>query len=120
MKTRRPAEGSQEAVYQVRLPLSKRTIDLVAVLIRKQRKEFGSRWRKLARGAQAVVMLAVLRHDQRLADMAGGNGVAASTVRRWVKEAIGQRGEGQAAQPGSVARPGQCAGGPDMGGVQRS
>ncbi|MFB7336081.1 transposase family protein [Streptomyces adustus] len=34
-------------------------------------------------------MLAVLRHDQRLADMAGGNAVAVSTVRRWVKEAIG-------------------------------
>lgn len=29
-------------------------------------------------------MLAVLRHDQRLADMTGGNGVAAPTVRRWV------------------------------------
>lgn len=47
VKTRRPAEGSQEAVYQVRLPLSKRTIDLVAGLIRKRRKELGSRWRKL-------------------------------------------------------------------------
>ncbi|MGC9535587.1 hypothetical protein [Streptomyces sp. UG1] len=33
-------------------------------------------------------MLAVLRHDQRLADMAGGNHVPASTVRRWVKETI--------------------------------
>lgn len=33
-------------------------------------------------------MLAVLRHDQRLADMAGGNDVAPSTVRRWVWEII--------------------------------
>ncbi|MFF2469471.1 hypothetical protein [Streptomyces mirabilis] len=33
-------------------------------------------------------MLAVLRHDQRLADMAGGNGVGESTVRRWVKEVV--------------------------------
>ncbi|MEU9291487.1 hypothetical protein AB0D57_44455 [Streptomyces sp. NPDC048275] len=88
MKTHRPAEGSQEAVYQVRLPLSKRTIDLVAGLIRGRRKELGSRWRKLTPGTQAVVVLAVLRHDQRLSDMAGGNAVAASTVRRWVKEAI--------------------------------
>ncbi|MFI2041256.1 hypothetical protein ACIOK4_42970 [Streptomyces bottropensis] len=107
MKTRRPAEGSQEAVYQVRLPLSKRTIDLVAGLIRKRRKELGSRWRKLAPGAQAVVMLAVLRHDQRLADMAGGNGVAASTVRRWVKEAIEPAGRraGGAAGLGGAAGP---------------
>lgn len=88
MKTRRPAEGSEEAVHQVRLPLPKRTIDLVAGLIRKRRKALGSRRRKLAPGAQAVVVPAVLRHDQRLADMAGGNAVAASTVRRWVKEAI--------------------------------
>jgi hypothetical protein len=36
----------------------------------------------------AVIVLAVLRHDQRLADMAGANGVSASTVRRWVQEAI--------------------------------
>ena len=88
MKTRRPAEGSEEAVHQVRLPLPKRTIDLVAGLIRKRRKALGSRRRKLAPGAQAAVVPAVLRHDQRLADLAGGNAVAASTVRRWVKEAI--------------------------------
>ena len=33
-------------------------------------------------------MLAVLRHDQRLADMAGGNSVSAATVRRWVLEVL--------------------------------
>lgn len=33
-------------------------------------------------------MLAVLRHDQRLADTAGGNAVSASTVRRWLLEVI--------------------------------
>ncbi|WP_299542245.1 hypothetical protein [uncultured Streptomyces sp.] len=32
---------------------------------------------------------AVLRHDQRLADMAGGDGVSESTVRRWRDELIG-------------------------------
>jgi hypothetical protein len=82
-----PAQGTQEVVYQVRLPLSKRTIDLVADLIRRRRRELGTRWRKLDPGSQAVV-LAVLRHDQRLADMAGGNAVSASTVRRWVQEVI--------------------------------
>jgi hypothetical protein len=35
-----------------------------------------------------VIVLAVLRHDQRLADMAGGNNVSASTVRRWRDELI--------------------------------
>ncbi|MFD7137856.1 hypothetical protein [Streptomyces sp. NPDC059894] len=36
-----------------------------------------------------MIVLAVLRHDQRLADMAGGNNVAESTVRRWRDELIG-------------------------------
>jgi hypothetical protein len=33
-------------------------------------------------------VLAVLRHDQRLADMAGGSAVSAATVRRWVLEVL--------------------------------
>jgi hypothetical protein len=36
-----------------------------------------------------VIVLAVLCHDQRLADMAGGNDVSESTVRRWRDELIG-------------------------------
>ncbi|WP_331760824.1 transposase family protein [Streptomyces sp. NBC_01238] len=68
--------------------MSKRTLDLVADLIRKQRKRLGTRWRKVTPGTQAIIVLAVLRHDQRLLDMAGGNDVSASTVRRWVLEVI--------------------------------
>jgi len=83
-----PAEGTQEVVYQVRLPLSKRTISLVAGLIRRRRNQMRSPWRKAEPGRQAVIVLAVLRHDQRLADMAGANGVGESTVRRWVKEVV--------------------------------
>ncbi|KFF99100.1 transposase [Streptomyces scabiei] len=39
-------------------------------------------------GRIAVIVLAVLRHDQRLADMAGGNNVSESTIRRWRDELI--------------------------------
>jgi hypothetical protein len=67
-----PAEGPQHAVYQVRLPVSKRTLDLVGDLIRRERNRLGTRWRKVAPGTQALIVLAVLRHDQRLSDMAGG------------------------------------------------
>ncbi|MCX4844613.1 transposase family protein [Streptomyces sp. NBC_00893] len=88
MSKNQPAEGTQDVVYQVRLPLSKRTIDLVADLIRQRRNRMRSVWRKAEPGKQAVIVLAVLRHDQRLADMAGGNGVGESTVRRWVKEVV--------------------------------
>jgi hypothetical protein len=83
------AEGSSPILYQVQLPLSTRTIELVTTVIRKHRTEIGSRWRKLPPGRQAIIVLAVLRHDQRLSDMAGGNGISASTVRRWVLEVIG-------------------------------
>lgn len=88
MKKQPPAEGSPGVVYQVRLPVSKRTIDLVAGLIRRRRKQLGTRWRKAAPGTQAIVVLAVLRHDQRLTDMANGNAVSAATVRRWVLEVL--------------------------------
>jgi hypothetical protein len=88
VKNNQPAKGPQDAVYQVRLPVSKRTIDLVADLIGTQRKRLGTRWRKVTPGTQAIIVLAVLRHDQRLLDMVGGNDVSASTVRRWVLEVI--------------------------------
>ncbi len=88
MKTNQSAEGSHDVVYQVRLPLSKRTIDLVAGLIRRRRHQMRSRWRKAGPGTQAIIVLAMLRHDQRLSDMAGGNDVSASTIRRWVQEVI--------------------------------
>ena len=88
VKTTSSAEGAQHAVYQVRLPVSKRTLDLVGDLIRRERNRLGTRWRKVPAGTQALIVLAVLRHDQRLADMAGGNAVSASTVRRWVQEVL--------------------------------
>ena len=84
-----PAEGAEHAVYQCRLPLSSKTIRFVAETLRAHLKKIGSRWRKLPPGKIAVIVLAVLRHDQRLADLAGGNDVAPSTVRRWVLEVIG-------------------------------
>lgn len=35
-----------------------------------------------------MIVLAVLRHDQRLADMTGGNDVSATIVRRWRDELL--------------------------------
>ncbi|TJZ90382.1 transposase family protein [Actinacidiphila oryziradicis] len=86
--TSEPAEGTEAVVYQCQLPLSTSTIRMVADLIRGHLKAIGSRWRKLPPGRQAVIVLAVMRHDQRLCDMAGGNNISASTVRRWLLEVI--------------------------------
>lgn len=89
MKTKTsPAGGDTSLVYSVRLPLSSQTVNYVAGLIRAHRKAIRSRWRKLDAGQIAVITLAHLRNDERLADLAGGNAVSASTVRRWVLEVI--------------------------------
>jgi hypothetical protein len=83
-----PAEGSYPPVYQARLSLSTATINRVASAIARYRQEVGSRWRKVANGRAALIVLAHLRHDQRLEDLAGGAGVSASTVSRWVEQVL--------------------------------
>ena len=83
-----PAEGFGPLSYQVTLPLSRQTLGMVAELIRAHRARLRSRWRKAGPAGQALVVLAVLRHDPRLAHVAGGQGVSAATVRRWVLEVI--------------------------------
>lgn len=87
MKTNNASE-SPELVYKVKLPLSSRTLELVTTVIRKHREEIRSRWRKLEDHEIALVVLGVLRHDQRLIDIGGGHSVSASTVRRWVAEVV--------------------------------
>jgi hypothetical protein len=82
-----PAEGTPLAC-QCALPLSRQTITFVADLLRGHLKQIGSRWRKLPPGKIALIVVATLRHDHRLADMAGGNGVSASTIHRWTWEII--------------------------------
>ncbi|MGX1540997.1 hypothetical protein [Streptomyces adustus] len=63
-----------------RLPLSMHTVNHLAGLPRRHLKAIRSRWRIPSPGRIAVTVLAVLRHDQRLADMADGNNVDANTT----------------------------------------
>src|SRR3954471_18032397 len=74
-----PAEGTP-LVYQCALPLSRQTLTFTAGLLRAHLKKIRSRWRKLPPGKIALIVLATLRHDHRLADMASGNSVSASTI----------------------------------------
>ncbi len=90
-KTKKHAEDTCPLVYQCRLPLSTRTVSHLADLLRRHLKVIRSRWRTLPPGKIAVIVLAVLRYDQRLADMAGGNNVPESTVRRWRDEELSAR-----------------------------
>ncbi|MEU1049152.1 transposase family protein [Streptomyces sp. NPDC005897] len=87
--TEERTEDTLPLVYQCRLPLSASTVNHLADLLRRHLKAIRSRWRILPPGKIAVIVLAVLRHDQRLVDMAGGNNVSESTVRRWRNELIG-------------------------------
>ncbi|MFG2886724.1 hypothetical protein ACGFYV_31225 [Streptomyces sp. NPDC048297] len=64
------------------LQLSTAVLTFLGDLLRGDLKKIGSRWHKLSPGQIATIVLAVLRHDQRLADMAGGNRISATTVRR--------------------------------------
>ncbi|MFE9479546.1 transposase family protein [Streptomyces spororaveus] len=87
-KIKERAEDTCPLVYQCRLPLSTHTVSHLAGLLRRHLKAIRSRWRILPPGRIALIVLAVLRHDQRLADMAGGNNVSESSVRRWRDELI--------------------------------
>jgi hypothetical protein len=82
-----PAEGVS-LVYQCKLNLSTSTLVYLADLLRSRLKAIRSPWRSLPPGRIAVLVLAMLRHDQRLLDLAGGNGVPESTLRRWRDEMI--------------------------------
>ncbi|MFD8001711.1 hypothetical protein [Streptomyces mirabilis] len=88
-KTKEPARGAVSLVYRCRLPLSTRTLTHVTDLLRRHLKAVRSRWQALPPGKIALIVLAALRHDQRLADMADGNDISATTVRRWRDEIIG-------------------------------
>jgi hypothetical protein len=86
-KTEPDAEGPV-VFYQCALPLNKHTLALVCAILAQARQRSGSRWRKLSDHEAAVIVLAVLRHDQRPADLAAAYRISHSTVRRRVAEAI--------------------------------
>lgn len=82
-----PAEG-HALVYQAHLDLSSQTVQLVTQAIHAYRVRVKSRWRLLSDVQTAVIVLAVLRHDQRPADLARAYRVSHHSVRRWVRQAI--------------------------------
>ncbi|MFG2258785.1 hypothetical protein [Streptomyces mirabilis] len=66
-KSREPARGAVSLAYRCRLPLSKRALTHVADLLRRHLKAIRSRRRPLPPGKIALIVLAVPRHDPRLA-----------------------------------------------------
>jgi hypothetical protein len=74
--------------YRAVLPLSSRTLNFVAGLVRRHLKAIGSRWRKLDPGRQALLVLAYLRKGETFEDLAAGFGVGRTTAWRYVNETV--------------------------------
>ncbi len=74
--------------YRAALPLSCKTLNYAAGVIRRHRKAIGSRWRKLNPGLQALLVLAYLRKGKTFAELAAGFGVGTATAWRYVEETV--------------------------------
>jgi hypothetical protein len=74
--------------YRAALPLSSRTLNFAAGLIRRHLKTIGSRWRKLEPARQALLVLAYLRKGETFEDLAAGFGVGRTTAWRYVNETV--------------------------------
>jgi hypothetical protein len=66
--------------YRAALPLSTKTLNYAAGIIRRYRKALGSRWRKLNPARQALLVLACLRKGETFTSLAAGFGVRATTA----------------------------------------
>jgi hypothetical protein len=86
--TNQPAEGTS-LVYQCRLNVSTQTVEYCAGLLRAHLRAIGSPFRSLPPRRIVLLVLAMLRHDQRVLDLAGGNNVPETTLRRWRDELVG-------------------------------
>ena len=72
--------------YRAALPLSSRTLNFTAGLIRRHRKSIGSLCRKLNPGQQAMLVLVYLRKGETFTELAAGFGVGLATAWRYVEE----------------------------------
>ncbi|GAA3244556.1 transposase family protein [Actinocorallia longicatena] len=74
--------------YRAAVDLSRSTLNYVAGLIRRRRKQIGSTWRLLNPGQQALLVLAHLRKGETFAEVGAGFEVSTSTAWRYVEETV--------------------------------
>src|SRR6201994_2559228 len=77
--------------YRAALPLSSRTLNFAAGLVRRHLKAIGSRWRKLNPAQQALLVLAYLRKGETFEHLAAGFGIGRTTAWRYVNETVEMR-----------------------------
>ena len=74
--------------YRAALPISTRTLNYVAGIIRRHLAAIGSCWRKLNPGQEALLVLAYLRKGETFADLAAGFSIGTATAWRYVNETV--------------------------------
>ncbi|MCZ7428605.1 transposase family protein [Micromonospora sp. WMMA1949] len=74
--------------YPATIPLSSRTLNHLAELVRTHRRQRRSRWRRLDPGRQALLTLAHLRNGDTYTRLAAGFGISVATAWRYVREAV--------------------------------
>ena len=72
--------------YRAALPLSRKTLNFVAGVVRRHLKAIGSRWRKLNPGQEALLVLVYLRKGETFDDLAAGFGIGRTTAWRYANE----------------------------------
>ncbi|MFF4550595.1 transposase family protein [Streptomyces sp. NPDC001406] len=75
-------------VYPSSIDLSSRTLRYLTGQLVVRRREIGTRWRRLAAGRQALLVLAHLRCGDTYAQLAAGFGIGIATVYRYVSEGV--------------------------------
>lgn len=74
--------------YPSGMSVSTRGLMMLADVLRRNRVELRSRWRRLDPGQQALLVLAHLRKGDTYAELARGFGIGTSTVYRYLREAV--------------------------------
>jgi hypothetical protein len=74
--------------YRAALPLSRKTLNYTAGVIRRHRRQTSSRWRKLNPGQQALLAPAYLCKGETFTDLAAGAGISTATAWRYISEAV--------------------------------
>jgi hypothetical protein len=74
--------------YPSGMSVSSRALNLLAEVLRRRRRELGTRWHRLDAGRQALLVVAHLRKNETYADLATGFAVGVSTAYRYIREAL--------------------------------
>jgi hypothetical protein len=74
--------------YPSGMTVSNRALQLLADALRARRNRLRTRWRRLAAGRQALLVVAYLRKGETYADLGCGFDVSVATVYRYVREGV--------------------------------